>query len=303
MPTEPRPNLFIVGAQKSGTSALAGWLGQHAEVCMSFPKEPGYLAFGEAGYTFPDGYGRPAPASKYVVNNYADYLALFSSATPQQHVLGDASTWYLSTPGMARKLAEYNPDASIIVIFRNPVERAYSAWCHARSDDIEPCEDFAAAMALEQERGEPEYLLRYRRMGLYSEDLKSYQAEFPANQILVMFYDDMRTDPEAFWRQVCAFLQIDAGIEPPYELRYNRSGAPRSRTLQGVLRNHKLKNTLRAIIPHQLGLQIKARLDNFNLRDFPKLDEHTRAELQDYYREDIEELARLTGRNLRAWLQ
>ena len=303
MPTEPRPNLFIVGAQKSGTSALAGWLGQHAEVCMSFPKEPGYLAFGEAGYTFPDGYGRQAPASKYVVKNYADYLALFSGATPQQHVLGDASTWYLSTPGMARKLAEYNPDARIIVIFRNPVERAYSAWCHARTDDIEPCEDFAAAMALEQERGEPEYLLRYRRMGLYSEDLKSYQAEFPANQILVMFYDDMRTDPEAFWRQVCAFLQIDAGIEPAYELRYNRSGAPRSRTLQGVLRNHKLKNTLRAIIPHQLGLQIKARLDNFNLRDFPKLDEHTRAELQDYYREDIEELARLTDRNLEAWLQ
>ncbi len=303
MPTETRPNLFIVGAQKSGTSALAGWLSQHPEACMSFPKEPGYLAFGEAGYTFLDGYGRQGQGSKYVVKNHADYLALFSDATPQQRVLGEASTWYLATSGMARKLAEYNPDARIIVIFRNPMDRAYSAWSHARRDEIEPCEDFAGAMALEPERGEPEHLLRYRRMGLYSEDLKSYQAEFPAKQILVMFYDDMQAAPAAFWREVCAFLQIDAGIEPPFERRYNRSGEPRSRTLQGILRNHKLKRTLRAIIPHQLGLKIKGRLDDFNLRDFPKMDEQTRTELQDYYREDIEELSRLTGRNLKAWLQ
>lgn len=303
MPTESRPNLFIIGAQKSGTSALAGWLGQHREVCMSFPKEPGYLAFGEAGYTFLDGYGREGLGSKYVVKNHADYLALFGGATPQQHVLGDASTWYLVTSGMARKLAEYNPDARIIVVLRNPVERAYSAWCHARRDNIEPCEDFAAAMALEKERGEPEHLLRYRRMGLYSEDLKSYQAEFHSNQMLVMFYDDMRTDPAAFWRKVCAFLKIDPKIEPLFERRYNRSGAPRSQSLQGILRNHKLKKVLRAIIPHRLGLRIKERLDNFNLRDFPEMDEQVRAELQDYYREDIEELSRMTNRNLEAWLQ
>ncbi|MFT6287628.1 MAG: hypothetical protein ACJAYC_003848 [Halieaceae bacterium] len=270
---------------------------------MSFPKEPGYLAFGETGYTFPDGYGRLAPASKYVVNNYADYLGLFSDATPQQHVLGDASTWYLAKPGMARKIIQYNPEGRIIVVFRNPVERAYSAWCHARSDDIEPCEDFAAAMALEPERGESEYLLRYRRMGLYSEDLKHYQAAFPANQILLMFYDDMRADPAAFWREVCTFLQISAEIEPPFERRYNRSGAPRSRALQSILRNYKLKKVLRAIIPYQLGLQIKERLDNFNLRDLPTLDERTRGELQNYYRGDIEELSRLTGRNLEAWLK
>ena len=65
MPTEKRPNLFLVGAQKAGTSALAGWLREHPEVCMSFPKEPGYLAFGEQGYIFPDGNGQPAPASRY----------------------------------------------------------------------------------------------------------------------------------------------------------------------------------------------------------------------------------------------
>ena len=84
MPTETRPNLFIVGAQKSGTSALAGWLGQHPQVCMSFPKEPGYLAFGEAGYTFADGYGRAAPASRYVVRDAQSYRQLFRGVTGQE---------------------------------------------------------------------------------------------------------------------------------------------------------------------------------------------------------------------------
>ena len=101
MPIETRPNLFIVGAQKSGTSALAGWLGQHPQVCMSFPKEPGYLAFGERGYPFPDGYGKPAPASGYVVRDERAYLNLFAHATPDQHIRGEASTWYFALPGMA----------------------------------------------------------------------------------------------------------------------------------------------------------------------------------------------------------
>ena len=138
MPTNPLPNLFLVGAQKSGTSALTGWLAQHPEVLMSFPKEPGFLAFREAGYPYPDGYGNPAPASAYVVADEARYLSLFKPTSKQQHVFGEASTWYLPTPGMATTLMQFNPAAKVVVILRNPMERAYSAWCHARSDMIVP---------------------------------------------------------------------------------------------------------------------------------------------------------------------
>ena len=113
MPTDRRPNFFIVGAQKSGTSALVGWLGRHPQVFMSFPKEPGYLAFGDRGYEFPDGYGRRAPAGDYVIDNEADYLDLFSQASDQHRILGEASTWYFSLPGMADKIKAYSPDARI----------------------------------------------------------------------------------------------------------------------------------------------------------------------------------------------
>ena len=129
MPTNRRPNLFIVGAQKSGTSALAAWLTEHPQVFMSFPKEPGFLCFSERGYRYNDGYGKLAPASEYVVNDKLAYEKLFAAAKKQHAVLGEASTWYFAMPGMAERIASYSQNAKIVVILRNPVERAYSAWC------------------------------------------------------------------------------------------------------------------------------------------------------------------------------
>jgi hypothetical protein len=303
MPIETRPNLFIVGAQKSGTSALAGWLGQHPQVCMSFPKEPGYLAFGERGYPFPDGYGKPAPASGYVVRDERAYLNLFAHATPDQHIRGEASTWYFALPGMAQKIKAYNPDAKIIVMLRNPVERAYSAWCHARGDRLEPCESFSAALAQEEQRGEVEFLLRYHRMGLYSDALADYQSVFPTSQLLVLFYDDVRTDALEVWRTVCAFLTIDASHTPAFGDRYNRSGQPRSRWVHSLLRSHRLKRMVRSVLPHTLAMRAKQRVEDLNLQQFPALDSSCRAALQEYYRPDIQRLCALTNRDLVAWLR
>jgi len=303
MPTEARPNLFIVGAQKSGTSALAGWLGQHPQVCMSFPKEPGFLAFGERGYPYPDGHGNPAPASRYVVRSERAYLDLFARATPQQCITAEASTWYFALPGMAGRLRAYNPDAKIIVILRDPVERAYSAWCHARGDGLEPCEDFSAALAQEAQRGDVEFLLRYRRMGLYGQALAEYQAEFPAAQLLVLFYDDVRADPLSVWRNVCEFLGIATSHTPAFEHRYNRSGLPRNRLVHGLLRSHRLKRVVRAVLPHQLALRAKQQVEDLNLEQFPAMDAQSRAALREYYRVDIQQVSRLTNRNLAAWLQ
>jgi hypothetical protein len=302
MPTKARPNLFIVGAQKSGTSALAGWLGQHPQVYISFPKEPGFLAFGENGYPYKDGYGNDAPASQYVVTDERAYLALFANATPKQTILGEASTWYFAIPGVAHKIKVYNPGAKLIVILRDPVERAYSAWCHARSDLLEPCDSFSTALAMESQRGEVEFLLRYRRMGLYSEALADYQAAFSAEQLLVLFYDDLHFNPAGTWQQVCEFLGIDATQKPVFEHRYNRSGQPRHRNLHRLLRSHRLKRLVRSFLPHKLAISLKQQVDNINLQQFPAMDAASRAELMAYYRPDIEQLSKLTKRDLIAWL-
>jgi len=303
MPTEKRPNLFIVGAQKGGTSALSGWLSQHPQACMSFPKEPGYLAFGERGYDVYDAEGEPGPASKYVVRSEREYLALWADATNEQLVRGEASTWYLPTQGMAKKLYAYNAQAKIIVVLRNPAERAYSAYCHARADRVESAASFAQALALEAQRGKAEYLLRYHAMGLYAEALQSYQREFDESQLLVLFYEDLKNDPAKLWTEVCQFLGIETSYTPTFERKYNRSGQPRSSTIQRLMRSHRLKRTLRKVLPHRVALSIKEGIDNANLREFPALEADVRAQLTDYFRDDITKTSQLTGRNLDAWLQ
>ncbi|MCB1844355.1 MAG: sulfotransferase, partial [Halioglobus sp.] len=218
-------------------------------------------------------------------------------------VFGEASTWYLTLPGMPETLYRYNPAARILILLRNPVDRAFSAWCHARSEDVEPCDNFAEALTLENSRGEVEFLLRYRQMGLYSSALEAYQAVFPAEQLRVMWYDDLRSDPAALWRDACAFLEIDTGFTPPFYRRYNRSGKPRSKIVQSLLKSHRVKSAVRRVMPHQWGLAVKARLDDINLQALPAMQASTREELKAFYREDIAAVATLTGKNLDAWLR
>jgi len=306
MPTDPstekRPNFFIAGAQKSGTGGVAVWLNEHPQVFMAFPKEPGYLAFGSNGYPFLDGYGRIAPANDYVVTDEQAYLRLFATATPGETVLGEASTWYFAVPGVAQRIRQFSPEAKILLILRNPVDRAYSAWCHARRDELEPCADFARALELEEGRGDVEFLLRYRRMGRYSDSLAEYQSVFDAEHLKVCLYEDLLGDPEQFWQQLCAFLGIEQMESVPRQRRLNRSGQPRFRALHRLMKSHRLRRAVARAMPRGVAARIKETLDEANLRQFPPLDERTRAELQDYYRKDIEELSRLTGRDLSAWL-
>jgi hypothetical protein len=272
VPIDHRPNFFIVGAQKSGTSAISAWLGQHPQVFLSFPKEPGYLAFLERGYHYLDGYGRQAPASEYVVTDESAYLNLFSDVLPSQSVIAEASTWYFSIPGVAERIKGFSAEAKVMVILRNPVDRAYSAWCHARRDRLEPCGEFSGALEMER-------------------------------RVLVVFYEDLLGDELSLWNRLCGFLKIDQSGEAPKQRRLNRSGQPRSRLVQSVMGSHRIKAGIRSILPISAAFWIKDQIDRMNLKRVPGLDDDTRAILLDYYRQDIETLALMTGRDLSGWLK
>ena len=112
---------------------MAGWLNGHPQACRSFPKEPGYLAFGERGYDCPDAYGRPGSAAQYVVRSESEYLDLFADAQPEHKVIGEASTWYFAEPGMARRLAVLG---QVRCGLRHPVGQGCR---HARVIDTDEC--------------------------------------------------------------------------------------------------------------------------------------------------------------------
>ncbi|MEQ8262175.1 sulfotransferase [Pseudohaliea sp.] len=301
MPTERRPNLFLVGAQKSGTTTLATLLSCHPQVFFCSPKEPGFLAFGERGYPFPTGRGEPAAASDWVVQEESSYLQLFARAPEAASYLGDASTWYLSEPGTAERIQAFSPDARIIVILRHPAERAYSAWSHARRDGEEPLADFADALAAETARQSPSHLLRYRAMGRYASQLRPYLETFGRERVLVLRYEDLRDSVDALWLQCLLFLELDPSLPAPKAYRQNRSGMPRSRQVQRLLKHEGFKSTMKRLLPTPLAAWSKAQVDRLNLERFPPMPPAARELLVADYREEVRELEAMTGLDLSAW--
>lgn len=297
-----RPNLFLVGAQKSGTTTLAVMLANHPEVFMSSPKEPGFLVFGEQGYTGIDGFGRLAHAASWVVDSEVDYFDLYREAPAQARWLGDASTWYLSEPNAAQRLHAFNPEARIVAILRHPAERAYSAWCHARRDEEEPCETFSEALDMESKRENASHLLRYREMGRYAAQLRRYFEVFGERRVLVLLYEDLRDDPENLWRRCSEFLSLDADARAPAAYRQNRSGKPRSRLIYKLMRSEGFKKQMKRILPGRLAAWAKNRAEAVNMRRFPPMPPEQRRRLEREFAAEVRELMSLTGRDLTHWL-
>ncbi|MFQ5518600.1 MAG: sulfotransferase, partial [Mariprofundus sp.] len=131
-----KPDFFIVGAPKCGTTAMYTYLQAHPDIFMSEVKEPYYFCSDLGFHRF---------------RNEQEYLKLFSVASPQQRI-GEASTWYLYSSQAAAAIHAFNTDARIIVMLRNPVDMMYSLYSHFLYIGSEETDSFEAALAAEEER-------------------------------------------------------------------------------------------------------------------------------------------------------
>ena len=296
-----RPNFLIIGAAKSGTTALYQALRQHPEIFMSPVKEPHYFAF--AGERM-DYRGPGVTINATSVTELGAYQQLFAGATHEKAV-GEASALYLYAPNAAARIREYAPETRLIAILRQPAERAFSAFAHLLRDGREPLTDFAQALRAESERLRDHwgFLWRYTDLGFYAQQLARYHALFPAAQIKVFLYDDFRADATGVIREACRFLGVNEDFTPDMSLRPKVSGAPRSRWLHDFLRGaHPAKSLLKGFLPAPFRERAKLRLTNRNLvrQEFPA---PLRAELTAIFRDDILQLQDLIKRDLSPWLR
>ena len=203
MTAHPYPNFFVVGAAKSGTTAFYKALGRHPDVFLPTLKEPHVYAYladpSTASHLYPD----ESTARR-------EYAALYAGATGRA-AIGDCSTTNLVVPGAAAEIAKDVPAARIVVILRQPVDRAYSHWRHfvvAGGDDIG---DFAEAVRQEEARQEAGYPFTYCYLGWgrYADQLVPFFDLFGRDQVLVHLYDDLCADAEAVIRRTFRFLAID----------------------------------------------------------------------------------------------
>ena len=294
------PNFILIGVQKAGTSAVAKSLGEHPEIFMSPMKEPGFFDF----YGLHPNFCGPKDKEAYQYSkiHLQEYCQLFHSVT-NEIAIGEATTWYLQSEKAPFTIKRHIPNAKLIVILRNPVDRAYSAFMHATRDNREPLQDFKEAFNLESIRVTQNwgYMWRYKSMGLYSMALKRYLSVFDKNQIKIFLYEDLCNQPQIIYRDIFNFLGVNNDFVPYYDARYNISGVPKSRVLDDVVRGKSKFKRLFKYIPKTIKKPIANYLRIKNMSKI-NLSIETRKELIKFFEEDILEVQELINRDLSQWL-
>ncbi len=293
------PNFLIIGAQKSGTSALYDALKQHPQIWVSPGKEPAFFATLDGVPIF-DG----PPYRTHWITDMNVYAALFAGGASAR-AIGEASTLYSfwRTAQTAAAIQNHVPDVRLIAILRQPVERAYSAFHFVRQRGMEPLSSFQAALRAEKLRQNWHPTFRYNHNGQYSVHLKPYFDRFPRSQIRIYLYEDWNDNPEKVIRDMCHFLGVDELFTPAMAARRNVTRLDRSETLKTFLKQpHPLKSLWRPLLPARWRKKLVALLRAWNQVRPPPLDPALRRELTESYRDDILQLASMTGLDLDHWL-
>lgn len=298
------PNTFIIGAAKSGTTSLYNYLSQHPDAFMCPVKEPRFFAYAENP---PDMVGPGDQSSNEAagaVYSMDAYRSLFSGATTEP-VVGEASPVYLYDESAPRLIHKHCPDATLIVLLRNPIERAYSHYLHLYESGREPLDDFEAALDAEEERiaAGYEWSWHYRRMGFYGRQLSRYLDYFHREQLQIYRFEQLRADNVRFAQTVFRALDIDPSVVPDTRIRHRATGVPKLKWLHRFIGNsdHFLRRWSRLVLPKWIRDRILLSVKNANLEK-PPLPAAARSRLAAVYRDDVQRLEEMLGRSFSDWL-
>lgn len=290
------PNFLIIGAMKSGTTALYYYLEQHPQIFMSPVKEPNFFCYEE----------RENSDSKAITRIEA-YQNLFKNVSDEK-AIGEASHCYLYNPKAVARIQNYLPDAKFIAILRNPVDRAYSHFLHTVRDGTEPLTDFAQALR-EEKTGvhQNRDCLDYVGRGRYYEQLKRYFDAFGREQVKVYLYEDLSNTPVDTLQDAFRFLGVDDSFVPDVSLRRNVSGFSKYKTLDEFLRRPSpVKDALKMYLPARLRWPLSKAFDYLKTRNLSEpaaMQSEVRRQLVGVYREDILKVQELLQRDLASWLE
>ncbi len=301
----PLPNFLIAGAAKCGTTAIANYLDQHPEIYFSPVKEPKFIS--AQFLQFPlRGKGDDFIES-FTVKKFDDYKKLFRKARAVHRAIGEASVENLYYHNQSIPLIEqYLGEPRILIILRNPIDRAFSAYKQMLRDERESL-PFEEAFALEEKRKADnwEFLWFYGSVGLYAAQVEAFLNRCRCVQ--VMLFDDFLADPRAFCKSIFKFLKVNPDFKISLTQKRNVSGIPKNALYRIMLRASALKGRIYRMLT-TLGVSdrsiqpILESIRNGALTDF-SMPPQTRAFLRDFYREDIQRLAGLLGRDLNHWLE
>lgn len=283
--------MFIVGAQKAGTTSLKHYLGEHPKVMTHLQKE---FAF------FYDD-------AEYAEGTEAAYKKYFGGHHPGKVLLAKNAGLYVKESGLQR-LQKHNPDCKIVLLLRNPVERSYSAYLMEKnygnfSGEFDEIKDIIKTASREDWRFE-----FFIRMGMYAEYVQMLQKYFPKEHIHIIRFEELSSDPIGVCQHLFRQLGVDATFQPDTSVKYNVTHKMRSsnyaRFVMKLLQNnHPIKKAVRKIIPTGKDYKIGEMLRNVNKsQEKPdSIPADLRTVLTEFYIPYNNALAELTGIDVSAW--
>jgi len=295
-----KPNLFIVGAAKSGTTSLHNYLNQHPNIFMCNPKEPHFLINKEIGVDrIPVG-----------ITEKSEYENLFTEGEGKKY-RGESSVMYLMYPEIVipKIKNNYLENTKIIIMLRNPVERAYSGFHHVKRYNVkENIQDFTEAWKLSEERyfnqKDMTPASRYQELGLYYNQVQSYLNEFKDN-LHIIIYDDYKSDFKSEMNKVFDFLEVE-NIEIDSDKRHMVGGWQweNEKLKKLMMKKNPIKTAVRMLIPFKgLRKSIKKRIQENNTVEVQQMTEEERIMMNEFYKTDVKKLSELLNRNLNFWVE
>lgn len=295
-----KPNLFMVGAPKCGTTAMYEYLRAHPQIFMAPVKEPYY-------------FGKDLTFHSLKRYSEAEYLALFEMATDELY-LGEASITSLYSISAAQEIYEFNPMARIIIMLRNPVEMLYSLHSQLLFTEVEDIQDFEKALAMEGARRELRCIpskctivdfLFYRGWVQFPQQIRRYLKIFEENQVHVIIYDDFRNDVESVFYDTLAFLGVDTTFAPEEYAVINRNKVTRSLWLRHLMQRQDVVSFVRRMVPSRdVRQKLAHALNRANNPEVPRppMDPNIRSTLEVEFAPIVEELENLLGCDLTHWI-
>lgn len=299
------PNFLILGAAKSGTTALYSYLRQHPDIYMPSVKEPRFFAFEGEKLAFNGPQGHGTRFNQETITDLETYEALFD-AVKHEKAIGEASPAYLSSAEKsASRIHHYIPNAKLIAILRQPAERAYSAFLHTVRTGRETNLNFEAVLDLEEKRLQDNWgaIWQHKHLGFYYEQLLPYYKLFPREQLKVYMYEDLQNDAIGLIQDIFAFLDIDNTFTPDVTNRVNISGIPRSRWLRKFLNSsdNPIKSSVKLFFPKEWRRRTIKKLKEASLVR-PEISQEVKHRLTLNYKSDILQLQDLIERDLSGWI-
>jgi len=285
-------DFFIVGAPKSGTTSLYHYLSEHPHVEMSSQKEPDYFsdkAIQEQGMYY----------GKNRINTLDDYEGLF--AQKEGVIYGESSVSYLFYDNVAENIKSYNPNAKIIIMLRNPVERAFSHYLMDYRLGLvsESFEDIVKKKS--NHKYANLFYQQYIQVGEYANQLKRYLNVFNRENILLIDYEDFKKDVAGVVNKTYLFLGVNDDFQPNLNKKHNTYSMPKNRIIRCIYSFVPLRNLLTSIFPKEMIKSTRNFL--FKSDKKPIMPVETRHFLKKHFEKDVNELSELLNKDYTKWIK